>query len=113
MCPTVKTLSALSLSLVAALSPVGCGSVVPSGPAGGGSSNVSADLATVLADYERNPVAVNEKYKGQSVELTGYVVEVTSNLKHQTYASVAAEPAKHRFDTKTVTVWLTNDTKSG
>jgi hypothetical protein len=78
-------------------------------PAGAAGPVVTADLATVLKDWESNPVAVTERYAGQKVAVTGYVVEVGSNLKHQPYALVSAEPSDSAFRVKVMQVWLTDN----
>jgi hypothetical protein len=81
------------IGVVVALFVAGFAFVVRQG--GGGPSPapvVTVDLAELLKENDNNPVATQEKYRGRTVEVTGYVVRVSSNIHHQTYVTVSASP---------------------
>jgi hypothetical protein len=66
------------------------------------------DLAQLLAAWDKNPMAVIEQYKAVDIELTGFVVEISSNLHRQVYVSVSpsSQPESKRH---AIQVFLLDD----
>jgi hypothetical protein len=64
-----------------------------------------ADLSQLLADWEKNPIAVIEQHKGADVEVTGFVNEISSNMHHQTYL-ILSPKEKHAWPDPCMQVYL-------
>jgi hypothetical protein len=56
------------------------------------------DLAALLAENAKNPVAVVEKHKDADVELTGYVNEVTNNIHNQTFIIISPKAKREALE---------------
>jgi hypothetical protein len=70
---------------------------------------VEGDLATLAAEWKRNPVAVVERHKGQVVRVRGYVRKVEQNIHHQTFIILAPTEKGEDWGEETAMVYLLSD----